>query len=198
MKKFRWPVLLWSIASLAVLCGVLAVLQCGLTAKPAVIVRQNVITDTAAKTLECVCSGDTAALKKMLAGSPRIKSAPEGKTEAMLWDAYLDSIHYYSREEVTAEGEYLELDVTIECLDLPALMDAAAVQAEKLAAAHPENYPDSPTAAADAFHDAAAKILAGEPQTRTEEIRMRFVRDGGHWQAMLTPGLQQLLSGFLE
>lgn len=188
MEKHKFNSLLWCILSLAAVFCIAAAIVDGFTGKTICLADPAVLTEPAEEALECAKTGDFTKLRRMLSGSPQLGSpfSEEGTAEALLWKAYLESIQYRFPGTYTPSGEFLELDVQIDCLDL------SAVTAKM---GRPVLNPSQ--SREDALREAAAMVLSDAPPTMTRRMKLRLTRFGSGWQVVLNQPLQQLLSGFV-
>lgn len=188
MKTTNRATILWCIASVVILLCIAAAVLCGLTGRSATLVDGSILTEPARQVLECARSGDFEALGRMLYGAPRLDS-PRGEgsgAEDLLWDAYLQSVCYHFPGTYTQSDEVLELDVQITCLDLAAVLD----RMDSLELIRT----DSREAV---LYHAAAGILAEDPPSMRQDLKLQLVRAAEGWQVVPTVPLQRLLSGFV-
>lgn len=188
MEKHKFNSLLWCIVSLAAVFCIAAAIVDGFTGKTICLADPAVLTEPAEEALECAKTGDFTKLRRMLSGSPQLGKpfGEEGTAEDLLWKAYLESIQYRFPGTYTPSGEFLELDVQIDCLDL------SAVTAKM---GRPVLNPGQ--SREDALREAAAQVLSDTPPTMTRQLRLQLVRSESGWQVVLNQPLRQLLSGFV-
>jgi len=189
----------WLLAGLILsLCTLFTVIF-GLNSVPVVLLDTTAVTEAAVQTMEAACSGDFEALSGMLSGSPVLGEAPKKEQDAdsLIWYAYLDSICYELSEECRASGSGMEIDVSIQCLDIPAVTEAlqalvptlmTQTQAEQASEAEINKV----------LSTAAAQILENDAPMTEQTITLQLIRSENRWQVMPTESLRQLLSGFVS
>jgi len=192
------------------LCALIAVVY-GLNSEPRFQADPSKVVTAAEEVLNCARTGDWESLGKILYGDPSLGEAPnrDSSVQNMIWYSYLESLQYSISESPNVTEAGVSLNVTINCLDISAVMDslketAPATMARKASQTDDEsliydeshNYRD--TFVTEVLRDATAQILQAEPQTTEREVTLQFVRSDGQWQAVPNDELLGLLTGFVS
>lgn len=197
----------WAAAAMVIGLLTLFLLGYGINSSPALRVNPADLTEAAEQVIGQIVSGDYETLSSLLYGAPNLGTPPAEGPEAMIWKAFHDSIQYEIPENayVLDAGAAMDLDVT--CLDLSALTASLQQTAPKQMAEKANALGDD-SLIYDASHnyredflravmeEAAAQVLAGQPQTVEQVLTLQFVRADGRWQVVPTGELLQFLSGF--
>lgn len=188
MKKEKHVCSLWWVISLAVMLCTVAAILVGLSGKTFYLVDITALTSPAWQVLDCVQAGDFDALEDLLYTHPQLNgpsNAGDSPAE-ILWEAYLESLHFQLPETFSQNGETLELDVQVDCLDL----NTVIAQMQVLAA---EGRPSRNSS----LNDIATQVLSSTLPLSQQKIKLQLMQDDGVWRVVLNDSLIELLSGFV-
>lgn len=89
---------------------------------------------TASQFLDAVCRGDDETASALLYGNPSFGTEPETASPAaqQLWNAYRDSLKYEFSGECYATNSGVAMDVTLQSLDIPALLGSLESRVQTL------------------------------------------------------------------
>lgn len=211
MKKIKQPVLLWSVAGIILSLLTLITAVLGINSTPKVLMDSEVVIAAAGNTLDCVRSGDYAALEQLLYGTPKLGQLPEKSddVQSRLMYMYLESIHYELADECRSSGEGVALDARIQCLDIASVSEALqAIVPELMQQVADElgdenaiydkehNYQDS--FLNEVLGRAMDQVLSENPHTIERELTLQFARSDAGWQVVPDQTFVPLLSGFIS
>lgn len=156
--------------------------------------------------MEALVRGDLDAVEGMLYGKLSLGAyAPEtGTLEQLLWDAYIHGFSYQWKSTCYPVGESVCQNVEITALNIPQTMQAISQRTRELLEGQPESgeaaatEPENRDAAIDeAMLRAAREILEQEPQKKTYELTLTFIKSDGAWTAVPDGALRSAISGGL-
>ena len=161
--------------------------------------------------MEAVCAGQFDRVSTLLKGSPDLGMGPaqEDTAEALLWQAWLESLHYEFTGACYVTREGLARDVDVWGMDVEAATQAVIAEVELLlperlaeAQAIPGTY-DADGDVSEAFvaqvvRDAAAKVLERQLPEKNWTLTLSLEYAGDRWTVIPDARLQGLLSGQLR
>lgn len=208
--KAKKTILIWAAVALTAAALAAVVILTGLFQGPAVQVSHEAVQNSAQSMMDTLKSGDREALSARLYGNPKLDSLPEDASpaERLIWQAYLNSLDYYLGEAFNITGDGVELEMTLYCLDIPALVDSmkaslpafVAQKAEELeddSVLYDENNNLRPEFLEQLLLNAAQSALADQPQIQAQELMLECRRLNGQWLVVPTEAVQSMLSGFI-
>lgn len=210
MKEKTKKPLCWTAAGILLALLTVVFIVYGLSGAPVVAVSSAAAQEEAAQVMDTLIRGDRAALSGMLYGNPRLDPLPEdaSSAERLIWERYLDSFNYHFEDAVTATDNGISIEMTLRCLDIPALMEvlktttptllnqkAQALGDESLIYDSEQNY--RPEFLDAVLQEAVKTSLDAQPETREHRIILEFRRWNGQWKLVPSEEVQDLLTGFL-
>ena len=181
---------LWLMAGL--LCAILLslVVLTGLCGQIMITDRDG-IQKAADSVMHYIRSGNWEALEKIVLGSPSLRplTGEADSAEALIWDAYRDSLNWTYRDRFEVDQSCISQKITVSCLDIPKVTSDMAAVLQTTSKADPAQQ-------AAALQASAQKVLETNAQLTECEITLTFRREKGQWLLVPNGALQALLSGF--
>lgn len=172
---------------------------------PAVIGTPEAAQARTEELMEAVCAGQFDRASALLKGSPELGMAPaqEDTAEALLWQAWLDSLRYEFLDDCYVTREGLARDVTVWGMDVEEATRAVIAEVELLL---PERLSGGQTASGDLSEDfvaqvvwdAAVKVLERELPEKSWTLTLTLEYADDRWAVLPDAQLQGLLSGQLR
>lgn len=187
MLRTKKSLQLWLLAGLILSLLALLVVAGGFAGN-VLIVNPEEIPDAADAVMNCIQKGDWQSLRELVAGNPDLTPILDEKdsAEAVLWEAYRESLEWYCREPLdTRDNGLVAQNILVTCLDLRAAADAAA----SLLQENPQKNALTLTAAVE-------QALEINVPTVTYDVRLSFLRRDGQWLLVPDKALQEILSAF--
>jgi len=179
--------MLWTVTGLLLSLAVLLVVLTGLSGQIWITDAEG-IPAAADAVMSAIRSSDWKTLETLVADAQALdpQTGEENSAELLIWDAYRQSLQWTCSDGYELHGAHVTQQVTVTCLDIPALTGRIA-----------EILPEiSNTAREQALVTAAEEALAGEIPVNRRDIIMTFVRTDGQWKLLPNSALVALLSGF--
>ena len=161
--------------------------------------------------MEAVCAGQFDRVSTLLKGSPDLGMVPakEGTAEALLWQAWLESLRYEFAGVCYVTQEGLARDVDVWGMDVEAAIQAVIAEVELML---PERISEAETVqgtydadgalsedfVARVVYDAAVKVLEQQLPEKSWTLTLSLEYAGDRWTVIPDARLQGLLSGQLR
>lgn len=161
--------------------------------------------------MELVCSGAFDDASLLLSGTPDLglETPAAGTPEALIWDAWLDSLRYEFSGDCYVTSDGIARDVTVWGLDIPLTTQAISAEAQLLLEERLANSADgsgiydadgnlSKTFADQILYDATVKGLSAPPQEVSRQMTLTLKYEHNQWMIVPDTQLQTFLSGQLR
>lgn len=210
-KPFRLcSTILFILAAVLSAVTVIAAL-CSVSASPWLLRTPASAQERTEDLMELVCQGDFDIAAGLLSGTPDLGiAAPEaGTPEALIWQAWLESLHYAFSGDCYVAQDRIARDVTVYGLDIPLATQAISAEAQKLLeermiqGCDSEELYDEDGGLSKAFVnqilcDATSRVLESQTQTSSCLMTLYLEYTNGQWMIVPDAQLQAFLSGQLR
>ncbi len=156
--------------------------------------------------MAAICRKEYPLAASMLLGQPELDvSSPEDPLEKALWEAYQGSLSYSFPGGLSAAEEGLVREVTVTCLDIPALLESLKVRASGALAAKAAQLEDAAVYNAEggyqeafvsqALAEEVGRILESGTYSTEKTLRLSLVSRDGQWWVVPDDAVLDLLAG---
>ena len=163
---------------------------------------------TASQFLDAVCRGNDDTASALLYGTPGFGTAPDNASPAakQLWQAYRGSLEYSFAGECYATNSGVAVDVTLHCLDIPALLDSLENRVQTLLEQKMDSAKGSDLLfdedgnlkteeAEDILSDALLLALGRQMPLQAQAVTLSLVFEQGSWWVLPEADALSILSG---
>lgn len=157
---------------------------------------------SAEEMMQALSLGDFDAASDLVYGQPDLGAGqpPEDGLEAMVWNAFVDSISYEFVGVCYAEGTGIYRDVSVTALDIPSVTENLQTRARVLLNARMDESEDSQTDLSAAVVDqvlreALEKAIQEDAQLVTRDVTLKLIHRDGRWWVVPDQALLEILSG---
>ena len=192
MKQAKITTFLWFSLGIFFALLVLLVICSGLAGNVPVVDSEG-IPEAADAVLSSIHTGNWQELEELVSGEPSLTpvTGEADSAEAILYDAFRDSLQWTCEEAYRIQGSLVTQAVTVTRLDIPGVTDAMAVILAESNASQATGQEQ-----AQLLQAAAKQVLEAQvPMTQTN-IVLTFRREQGCWMLVPNNAFKMLLSGF--
>lgn len=186
----------------------LCTVRYAMSAEPDILESPTSATATAQQWLDAVCRGDDDTASALLHGTPGFGTAPDNASPAakQLWQAYRSSLEYSFAGECYATDSGVAVDVTLHCLDIPALLDSLENRVQTLLEQKMDSAKGSDLLfdedgnlkteeAEDILSDALLLALGRQMPLQEQAVTLSLVFEQGSWWVLPEADALSILSG---
>lgn len=158
--------------------------------------------------MDAVCGNDFAAVSLMVHGAPDfgVDRAPEDAVGNLIWNAFVESIHYELNGEMYATDSGVAQDITITALDMnsvtanlkdraTALLEKRVAEAKDTSEVYDENNDYRESFVMDTLYDAATQALEEDAVTVSQSVTVNLLYENGRWWVVSDSRLLSAISG---
>lgn len=190
----------------AAACIVLSFLY--LNAGPVLVEAPEEARDQIVELMDAVSSNDFDTVGQLIHGTPDfgVDREPEDAVGGLIWNAFVESVHYELDGEMYATDSGVAQDITITALDMTsvtsklkdrstALLEKRVAEAEDTSEVYDENNEYLESFVMDTLYDAAVQTLEEDAQTVTHSVTVNMLYENGRWWVVSDSKLLSAISG---
>ncbi len=199
---------LFGLLGAALTAVALTVCMRSLDAAPVLLTQPEAAKNQVEAMLEAVCQGDYTTAGSLMYGSPDlgVDRAPGEEAGVLIWDAFVDSMHYELAGDCYATDSGVAWDVVIESLDISSvtanlkersrtLLAQRVAEAEDVAQVYDENGEYRENVVMEVLLDAVRQAVAEDGVMIRREVTLNLICQDGQWWILGDQALLEAISG---
>lgn len=164
--------------------------------------------DQVVELMDAVCGNDFNAVSQLVHGTPDfgVDREPEDAVGSLIWNAFVESVHYELDGEMYATDSGVAQNITITALDMAsvtanlkdrsaALLEKRVAEAEDTSEVYDENNDYRESFVMETLYDAAVQALEEDAQAVTQSVTVNLLYENGRWWVVSDPQLLSAISG---
>lgn len=210
MKLAKWTGALFAAAGSVILIFTTVLCLISLDAEPKILKRPEGAAECARNLVQAILAGDDAGAEGLIYGQPSLglQGEPEGELEALVWEAFRESLSISLQGEIYLSDSDWRQDLTVTCLDLSTVTASLSQrmgtiltqwmeEAEELSQIYDEQNQIRQELVDQAMSQALEQVLAEEAQTVTKEASLTLIYREDRWWAVPDQAFLEALKGNL-